>query len=131
MANILVVDDDESLRETLRQAFEDEGHAVWVAGDGLAALSALRSAPVPLIVLLDTLMPRLDGNGVLQAVAASPDLATRHRIVLMSATGRSLSLENARVIEALNITIVRKPFDLFALLVQVEMLAQRLPQPAN
>jgi two-component system response regulator MprA len=64
VAKILVVDDDASVRALLRDVLECEGHDVEVAPDGFAALRAV-SAGRPDCVVLDVMMPGLDGHEVL------------------------------------------------------------------
>jgi CheY-like chemotaxis protein len=78
---VLVVDDDADIRETLTLVLEAEGYAVDTACDGLEALAKLRSAGRPELVLLDWKMPRLDGEGFLDAVEA--DVALRGLNVLV------------------------------------------------
>ena len=64
MASILVVDDDPSVRALLRDVLECEGHVVETVADGYAALRAVASAR-PDCVVLDVMMPGLDGHAVL------------------------------------------------------------------
>ena len=64
MASILVVDDDPSVRALLRDVLECEGHDVDLAEDGFAALRAVQDAR-PDCVVLDVMMPGLDGHAVL------------------------------------------------------------------
>ena len=67
MAHILVVDDDPAIRQLLVDVLEIDGHEVRVAVDGLAArreLEVLR----PDCILLDVMMPGLDGYGVLRSI---------------------------------------------------------------
>lgn len=64
MASILVVDDDPSVRALLRDVLECEGHVVEAASDGFAALRAVEVAR-PDCVVLDVMMPGLDGHAVL------------------------------------------------------------------
>ena len=64
MASILVVDDDASVRALLRDLLECEGHEVRTADDGFAALRAV-SAARPDCVVLDVMMPGMDGHEVL------------------------------------------------------------------
>ncbi|MGZ3674057.1 MAG: response regulator, partial [Ktedonobacterales bacterium] len=78
MAWVLVVDDDEPTRETLRVMLEDAGYAVAEAPDGQAALEMLRSTPYHAIVVFDLLMPVLDGIGFLREVKDDERLAKRH-----------------------------------------------------
>lgn len=60
MSDILIVDDEVSIREGLSTLFESAGHVVREAADGLAALAFIEARP-PDIVLLDVMMPGLDG----------------------------------------------------------------------
>ena len=73
--HVLVVDDEADSRGVLAMLLEMEGYAVQQAGDGLQALEALRGGPAPCVVLLDLMMPRLDGWGVLREMRAVPALA--------------------------------------------------------
>ncbi len=57
---VLVVEDDEGLRETLAEVLADEGHEVRVAQDGEEALGAIEGW-TPEIIVLDLMMPRMDG----------------------------------------------------------------------
>lgn len=59
--DVLVVDDDFDLRDTLQEILEDFGYEVAVASDGYEALSWLRSHELPRLVLLDWMMPICDG----------------------------------------------------------------------
>jgi CheY-like chemotaxis protein len=58
--SVLVVDDDDEIRETLRVVLESEGYAVRMAADGAQALAALDTQP-PCFVVLDLMMPAMDG----------------------------------------------------------------------
>ena len=69
--SVLVVDDDADLRELLRRALEREGWAVLEAADGRAALEQLDKR-APGLILLDLLMPRMDGFELLAELRARP-----------------------------------------------------------
>lgn len=58
---ILIVDDDPEFRATLRGVLEAEGCTVREAGDGKAALEALKDGPLPQLILLDLMMPVMNG----------------------------------------------------------------------
>src|SRR5436190_2228167 len=61
---VMVVDDDDSIRESLSECLEDVGCEVVTAANGKQALEQLRSgAPSPGLILLDLVMPELDGRG--------------------------------------------------------------------
>ena len=70
---LLVVEDDRELRESLRAALEDEGFTVAVAANGAEAMAKLEERP-PLLVLLDLMMPVVDGWEVLDRMRADPAL---------------------------------------------------------
>ena len=92
-ATILVVDDDEENRELLTRRLAREGHHTRAAKGGREALALLRSEPVDL-VLLDVMMPDLDGPTVLERLKQDPD--RRHIPVLMiSALNETASVVRA------------------------------------
>ncbi|MBF6590132.1 MAG: response regulator [Ktedonobacterales bacterium] len=125
-AGVLVVDDDRAIRETLCYALEDDDYIVRDASDGLAALEILRASRRPLVVLLDLMMPRLDGVGVLRAVAEDRHLATFHAYIIVSANTYALTPTLASLVARTHAEILRKPFDLDVLLDRVEHAARRL-----
>ena len=71
MARILVVDDDPAIRQLLTDVLEMDGYKVSVAVDGLAAVRELEASS-PDFVILDVMMPGLDGFGVLSTIRAQP-----------------------------------------------------------
>ena len=79
-ASVLVVDDDAMNRMLLRRSLERQGHAVSVAVDGREALELARSASFD-IVLLDIVMPEMDGFELLERLQA--DEALRQLSVIM------------------------------------------------
>jgi CheY-like chemotaxis protein len=124
--DVLVVDDDEDLRELFVMLFEETGYKVITAPDGESALERLRTHPTPLIVLLDWWMPGLDGLAVLRAMAADPPEAQRHVYFLFTIrheTARSLL---ATLPARLAVTLVGKPVDIFELRLLVERAASLL-----
>jgi len=108
--SILIVEDDGAIRDLLVDVLTDEGYTVRTAGDGEAALMILDDWQ-PALIILDQLMPRMDGAAFRTAQQARPAIATIPTI-LLSAT-RNLS-EQAR---SLDITsTIAKPFNLDDLL---------------
>ncbi len=81
-ADILVVDDDLDIREALSNALQLEGYEVAVAANGREAWNSLRSAPPPALVLLDLMMPVLNGAEFLQLLRADERLRTLPVILL-------------------------------------------------
>jgi DNA-binding response OmpR family regulator len=70
VARILVVDDEPSIRSLVRDVLEEEGHEVLLAEDGFAGLR-MAEQHAPDCVVLDVMMPGLDGHAVLQRLRAS------------------------------------------------------------
>jgi CheY-like chemotaxis protein len=122
---VLVVDDEASIRDVVRLALEEEGYMVWEAADGLVALEILRATRERLIVLLDWMMPRLSGDEVLAAVAADPGLAELHTYVLVTANAAMLPARSADLLARLGIPLLPKPFDMDALVALVSEIAER------
>jgi CheY-like chemotaxis protein len=121
---ILIVEDNQALREVLRFALEDAEYPVAEAADGHMALDVLRSSSQRMIVLLDLLMPHLGGAGVLHAVAADPHLATYHAYVLMTVSPQPLAQEVVDLLPNLPVQVLQKPFELDVLLDTVDQLAR-------
>jgi|SRR5581483_2722975 two-component system alkaline phosphatase synthesis response regulator PhoP len=127
MTRVLVVDDDEAIRETLRFVLEDAGYSVVEAANGLEALDMLYASVEPLVVLLDLMMPRLSGAGVLGVVAEDERLAARHAFVLVTANPYPFSRPFALMIERLGVATVSKPFDIDDVLDVVARASCRVP----
>src|ERR1051326_4838064 len=110
--SVLVVDDDVRIRDLMCELFEGEGYAVTVAADGLQAWERLTASTLPLVVVLDEVLPGMRGLDLLERVAADTELATKHGYLLLTATANHL--HNRRL--PLPIPILPKPCDLEALL---------------
>jgi CheY-like chemotaxis protein len=79
---ILVIDDDNDTREIISEVLAAEGHEVRGAGDGLLALAELQHGGRPSLILLDMMMPRLDGEGFMRALRSDPGLADIPVVIL-------------------------------------------------
>jgi DNA-binding response OmpR family regulator len=82
--NILLVDDDPDFVTLTKRWLEREGHAVSQAGTGTAALSALAADPLPDLVVLDVLLPRIDGFTLLKRIRADERLCSLPVVVVSS-----------------------------------------------
>jgi CheY-like chemotaxis protein len=86
---ILAVDDSAPIREMIAAVLAPRGHRVATAADGREALRRLRAAVQPYIVLLDVVMPLLDGIALCHEIERDEALRRAgHRIILMSSTVR-------------------------------------------
>lgn len=107
MTEILVVDDEPAIRETLSFILEMEGFSVAVAGDGEEALAKVRESR-PKVVLLDVMMPKKDGYRVCEEIKKDPATAAT-RVVILTAMGQAA--DRARALAAGADAYVAKPFD--------------------
>jgi DNA-binding response OmpR family regulator len=80
---VLIVDDDASIRTMLAFVFDDAGYVVSEAADGREALDVLRTAP-PALIVLDLMMPGIDGVSVLRTRRAD-GLAAETRVLILTA----------------------------------------------
>lgn len=88
-APILAVDDSAPIREMIVSVLSGRGYRVTTAADGREALVRLRAATEPHVVLLDIVMPLMDGIAVVNEIEHDTDLKEAgHRFVLMSSTVR-------------------------------------------
>jgi CheY-like chemotaxis protein len=81
---VLIVEDDEAIRETMQLALEMRGYAVVTAGNGKEGIAALRDGTKPCLILLDLMMPVMDGWGFVGAIEHDPKLG-RIPVVVVSA----------------------------------------------
>ena len=112
---VLLVDDDLAVQEALKDALEDEGHKVTVAGNGIAALGHLRSGMLPDVIVLDHMMPVMDGPTFVSEVHKDPALQGL-AIVLLTADARADMKASAMGVNA----YLRKPLKLEQLLDIIE-----------
>jgi DNA-binding response OmpR family regulator len=90
-ARVLIVDDDPVVRRMLQLSFESEGFDVLTAGDGMEGLEAMRAGK-PDAVVLDIMMPKLDGMKVMHEINGDDDLRGMP-VILLSAKATSLDVE--------------------------------------
>ena len=85
---LLLVDDDDAIRESLREALEEDGFEVVTAANGREALDCLRNNPRPSAILLDLMMPVMDGWEFRDAQLSDPSLRAIP-VLVISASGSS------------------------------------------
>jgi len=91
MARILIVDDSESVLEFVKEALETDGHKIYTAKNGLEANKVIFSRQRPDLILLDVMMPMLDGDKVIKAFQQSE--ISRHIPVVFFSTKSDNELE--------------------------------------
>jgi two-component system, OmpR family, response regulator MprA len=120
---VLVVDDDERVAASLRRSLEYAGYRVTLAHDGPAALAAVHRER-PALVVLDVLLPGIDGYGVCRALRADP--ATTDPMILML-TARDGTADRVTGLDAGADDYLVKPFEHDELLARVRALLRRRP----
>jgi CheY-like chemotaxis protein len=110
--SILLIEDDEAIRELLQYALEEEGYHVLWAADGQAGLEVLRAAKRPCLILLDLMMPVMNGWEFLSELRKdqSHTIATIPVVITSAAGGGVVSaVQNAQ-------GYIKKPINLQLLL---------------
>jgi len=102
---LMLVEDDEDLREAMALVFEAHGFRTIGASDGLEALAKLESNGRPALILLDVRMPRMNGVEFLQLLSGTP----RATIPVLALTGDSGACRDA--INAGAVGCLQKPID--------------------
>jgi two-component system response regulator MtrA len=119
MARILVVEDNLALAEGVAYNLRHEGHDVRVAEDGETGLTDARSWS-PDLVILDLMLPRLDGYGVLSAIRGD-----RNNVPVIILTARGEEADKVRGFRLDADQYVTKPFGVLELLERVSALLRR------
>lgn len=115
---VLVIEDDADIRSALVECLEDVGYDVAAAANGADGLARLADGPLPGAVLLDSMMPVLDGAATLARMRANPEWASIP-VIVSSADARAPQLSADR--------LLTKPFSVDDL---VATLKELLDDPA-
>jgi two-component system response regulator MprA len=124
---VLVVDDDRAVRESLRRSLEFNGYDVSLAADGaeaLAGLSAGGAAGSPDVVVMDVMMPRLDGIETTRALRKAG-----HDVPILVLTARDAVGDRVEGLDAGADDYLTKPFALQELLARLRALLRRVTSP--
>jgi len=128
---LVVVEDEEHLAEVISDNLELEGYAVEVVTDGLAALARLRREPAPALVLLDVMLPGMDGFTICDTLRKEG-----RNMPILFLTARSAADDRVRGLELGGDDFLGKPFDLRELMLRVRAILKRStwyagPSPAG
>jgi two-component system chemotaxis response regulator CheY len=123
-ASVLVVEDNDDIREAIGAILEAEGYEIALAEDGERALELLAELPRPCLLLVDLIMPRMDGWQLLQMLARDDRLATIP-VVVMSAAANANTIPTHPTL--------KKPIDLEILMqiVRGHCCGERDPGPST
>jgi DNA-binding response OmpR family regulator len=125
--NILLAEDEPDIQLVARIALEDEGHCVVVVDDGAAAVQRAQAESFD-VVLLDVMMPHLDGFSACSLLKADP--RTRHiPIIFLTARSQSFDVRDGLNLGAIGYII--KPFDVFTLWGEIATLLTLPPGDAS
>jgi two-component system response regulator MprA len=122
---ILVVDDDDDLRAALHDVLEDAGYRAHTAADGREALEQLLGGLAPDLILLDLLMPEMDGPALLLRLATNETLSAIPVVAMTASHDRFV-----RVVP-MCAAYVLKPFSPEDLIGVVERVLAPAPAPVN
>jgi two-component system response regulator MprA len=118
-SQVLVVDDDRAVRESLVRALELEGYTVRAASDGAKALDAIKSEQ-PDVMVLDVMMPAVDGLTVCRVLRAE-----KNRLPILMLTARTETSDRVAGLDAGADDYLPKPFALEELLARLRALLRR------
>jgi two-component system, OmpR family, alkaline phosphatase synthesis response regulator PhoP len=112
MTRVLVIDDEDVIRQLLEDLLRDAGHEVLTASNGVEGLTCLQRA-IPHLIITDMMMPVMDGIGFCRKVQAVPEYRIIP-IVLLSAISDQIAVTSCAWA-----AVIGKPFDLNTLLATV------------
>ena len=111
MQTILLIEDDNDIRESLGDFLVSEGFEVLLSADGAQALTLLQEGKRPSLILLDLMMPRMDGFAFRECQLSHPQIADIP-VVIMSADGNLMVNKEKLRVDA----YLKKPIDIEELL---------------
>jgi DNA-binding response OmpR family regulator len=119
---VLVVEDDDHIAQVLRFMLERQGYRVTHLADGRAASAHIAgAAETPALILLDVMLPYLDGFELVALVRARPDW---NAVPILMLTAKNTERDTVRALDAGANDFVSKPFEPNALLARVRRLIQ-------
>jgi DNA-binding response OmpR family regulator len=124
VAEILVVEDEETLLQTLRYNLVRAGHDVRMSTNGARALELVRASP-PALLLLDLMLPGLDGLQICRAVRAEVGNPAVSQLPILMLTARDEEIDKVVGLEVGADDYLTKPFSMHELLARVKALLRR------
>lgn len=119
--NILVIEDDKIVAQTIERCLRGDEFRVWIANSGVEGLKAARRTP-PDLIILDVVMPGMDGYAVCEDLRADPVLA---KMPILFLTARVKDEDKIRGFQAGGDDYLSKPFNLDELTLRIRALLRR------
>ncbi|MBF0327857.1 MAG: SpoIIE family protein phosphatase [Nitrospirae bacterium] len=120
---VLVVDDQKMIREICSVDLKKEGYVVLLAANGIECLDIARANKGVIdLIILDIMMPKLDGYATLEQLRADPEL---QKIPVVMLTGKAEGEDAVRALELGADDYIRKPFDMAEFLARVKIFVRR------
>lgn len=113
---ILIADDNENIKDALSYLLEDEGYEILLAKDGEDALQKVREFR-PHMLLLDIMMPRINGYEVCRAIKNDPEMKNIY-VIMLTARGQAIEQERGKEVGADEYII--KPFNPIEILSKIK-----------
>ncbi|WP_437671660.1 response regulator [Sorangium sp. So ce131] len=122
---VVIIDDDDAIVETLQEVLLAEGYDVEGYTDPIEALEQLRSQPPPDVIVLDCVMPAMDGPRLMETLAAEGSAVPVVLVTALSDPGFFIDPSHPQAARVIN-----KPFDLEQLLETLDDLSSGTPVSA-
>ncbi len=116
---VLIIDDDARNIFALRLVLKTKGYHCLAAGDAVTGLDMLRQHPDIRVVLLDMMMPDMDGYQTIEAIRASPDL---NQVPVIAVTAQAMRGDREKCLQAGASDYISKPVDVDELLAIMDKL---------
>ena len=123
---VLIVDDVQDLRDSIRYLLEGEGYEVLEATDGRSALATMRASRQPLVVLLALMMPHMPGDRVIETLIKERAVPGKHAVVLLTASPTTVPRDLHAVLKKHQIPILSKTVPLEEIVEEVEQASERI-----
>ncbi len=117
--SILIIDDDEAIRETFQLILETEGYSVFTAANGKEGLEVLSKMPSPCLILLDLMMPVMDGWAFAEAHDKEKRFSKIPIVVVTAFPEMTAPLKNTE-------GVMKKPVDIDLLIRTVAQYCERI-----
>ena len=129
MAEVLIVEDEESLLHALRYNLTRAGHSVRLCTNGSQALELVRAQP-PDVLLLDVMLPGTDGLEITRSLRRDTSHPALSRLPILMLTARDAEIDRVVGLEVGADDYLTKPFSMYELLARVRALVRRVEMSA-